>query len=210
MHRLGIRAVGLRNLQPIRTGLEAMAAPVEGRVRDLRDTQQSVSITTIEDLTQPHFGLVAAWLSKAEINRWLTAEWRGRVITATLVAMMVRSKKNRVFLVRCDGQPLGLTALADIETADATAMVWYLLGDTAFSGRGIVTEAVREMVRKCFQELKLESLYAWTMEDNLTSTRVLKKVGFREAGRIRRAACSNGRQVDRIYFDLLASECQAI
>jgi RimJ/RimL family protein N-acetyltransferase len=167
-------------------------------------------MTTIEDLTQPYFDLVAAWLSNREINRWLTAEWRGKVATAVLVAMMTRNKKNRVFLVRWNGQPVALTALADIDTADATAMVWYLLGDPAFSGRGIVSKAVTQMVCKYFQELKLESLYAWIMEDNLASAKVLQKVGFREVGRIRRAAFSNGRRVDRIYFDLLASECPVI
>jgi RimJ/RimL family protein N-acetyltransferase len=167
-------------------------------------------VTTIEELTRPHFDLVAAWLSDPEINRWLTAEWRGRIVSAALVAVMVRSKRNRVFLVRFNGQPLALTGLADIDTADSTAMVWFFLGDPAFSGRGIVSQAVRQMARRCFQEIKLESLYAWTMEDNLASAKVLQKVGFREAGRIRRATSSSGRQVDRIYFDLLASDCPAI
>jgi len=169
-----------------------------------------VSMTTIEDLTQPHFDLVATWLSNREINRWLTAEWRDEVATAVLVAVMIRNKKNRVFLVRWNGQPVALTALADIDSADATAMVWYLLGDSALSGRDIVSNALKQMARKCFQELKLESLYGWVMEDNLASARVLQKAGFREAGRLRRAACSNGRRVDRIYFDLLASECPAV
>jgi [ribosomal protein S5]-alanine N-acetyltransferase len=97
--------------------------------------------------------------------------------------------------------------LADIDFADATAMVWYVLGDSAFSKRGIASEAVKQLVRKSFHELKLQSLYAWIMDDNTASARVLQKVGFREAGRIRRATSSNGRQVDRIYFDLIASEC---
>jgi RimJ/RimL family protein N-acetyltransferase len=44
------------------------------------------------------------------------------------------------------------------------------------------------------------------MEDNAGSKRVLQKAGLREAGRIRSAASSGGHQVDRIYFDLIASE----
>jgi RimJ/RimL family protein N-acetyltransferase len=167
-------------------------------------------MTTIEDLTQPHFELVVGWLSNPEINRWLTAEWRDKVATTVLVAVMLRNRKNRVFLVRSAGQPVGLVALADIDSADATAMVWYLLGDPAFSGQGIISAAVIQMARQCFQELELESLYAWAMADNLASARVLQKAGFREAGRLRRAACSNGRQVDRIYFDLLPDERPAI
>ncbi len=120
---------------------------------------------------------------------------------------MLRNKKNRVFLVRWNGQPAGLVALADIDAGDATAMVWYLLGDASLSGRGITSTAVKLMAQKCFLELKLESLYAWVMEDNAASTKVLRKAGFREAGRLRRAANSDGLPVDRIYFDLLASEC---
>jgi RimJ/RimL family protein N-acetyltransferase len=167
-------------------------------------------MTTIEDLTQPYFDLVASWLSNREINRWLTAEWRDKVATAVLVAVMIRNKKNRVFLVRWNGVPVGLAALADIDSADATAMVWYLLGDPAYSRRGIVSSAVAQMACKCFKEIKLASLYAWVMEDNVASTRVLQKVGFREAGRLRQAACSDGRRVDRVYFDLLAIECPAV
>lgn len=167
-------------------------------------------MTTIEDLTPSDFELVAGWLSNREINRWLTAEWRDKVATGVLVAVMMRNKKNRVCLVRWNGQPVGLVALADIDTADATAMVWYLLGDSACAGRGIISSAVNQLAAKCFRELKLESIYAWVMEDNAASARVLKKAGFREAGRLRRAAHSNGRQIDRIYFDLLPSECPAV
>lgn len=166
-------------------------------------------MTTIEELTPPDFEVVAGWLSRPEINRWLTAEWRGKPANPVLIGVMLRNKRNRVFLVRWNGQPAGLVALADIDAADATAMVWYLLGDSALSGRGIISTAVKLMAQKCFPELKLESLYAWAMEDNAASVKVLRKAGFREAGRLRRAANSNGQTVDRIYFDLLAAECPA-
>ena len=168
-----------------------------------------MAVVTIEELSPRYFGLVASWLSKCEINRWLTAEWRTQAVTATLIAMAVRNRRNRLFLVRCDDQPCGLTALADIDVADRTGMVWYVLGERPLSNREITSNGLRQVVSKCFQELKLESLYAWTMEDNVASIRVLRKVGFRAAGRIRRAVSSNGCQVDRVYFDLLASEWQA-
>ena len=168
-----------------------------------------MEMITIEELMPEHFELVASWLSKGEINRWLTSQWRNRVVTATLIAMVVRDRKNRLFLVRCDSLPCGLTALADIDTADGTAMVWYALGEQTLFGRGIIANAVRQLTRLCFDQMRLASIYAWTMEDNIASTRVLQKVGFREVGRIRCAASSGGRQVDRIYFDLIASDAHA-
>jgi RimJ/RimL family protein N-acetyltransferase len=163
-------------------------------------------MTTIEELVPEHFELVASWLSKGEINRWLTAEWRSRVVTTTVIAMAVRNRRNRLFLVRCDSRPCGLAALADFDVGDRTAMVWYALGDEAVSGRGITSDAVAQLARLCFDRLRLASVYAWIMEGNAASKRVLQKAGFREAGRIRHAASLDGRQVDRIYFDLIAGE----
>ena len=166
-----------------------------------------MEVTAIEELQADDLSLVAMWLSRNEINRWLTSEWRNRVVSTTVLAIALRNPKNRFFLARCNGQACGLAALADIDLADGTAMVWYFLGDSAFSKRGIGSEAVKQLVRKSFQELKLQSLYAWIMEDNAASADLLHNVGFREAGRIRQAASSNGCQVDRIYFDLIAAEC---
>lgn len=166
-----------------------------------------MEVTTIEELRADDFGMVATWLSRNAINRWLTAAWRNRVISTTILAIALRNPKNRIFLVRCNGRACGLTALADIEVADATAMIWYVIGEPGFARNGIASEAVRQLVRKSFQELKLQSLYAWIMEGNVPSAKLLQRVGFREVGRIRKAASSNGQQVDRIYFDLVAREC---
>ena len=166
-----------------------------------------MEVTTIEQLQADDLSLVATWLSRNEINRWLTTEWRNRVASTTLLAIAMRNPKNRLFLIRCNGQACGLVALADIDVADATGMIWYVLGEPGFARNGIASEAVRQLVRKSFQELKLQSLYAWIMEDNVASAKLLHKVGFREVGRIRQAASSNRQQVDRIYFDLIAREC---
>ena len=165
-----------------------------------------MEVITIEELIPEHFERVASWLGKTEINRWLTAEWRNRVVNATLISIAARNQKNRLFLVRCEGEPCGLAALAEIEPIDKTAMVWYVLGEQTLSGRGITSDAVKLLTHLCFDKMGLASVYAWAMEDNGASQRVLQKAGFREAGRIRYAASSGGRQVDRIYFDLIAGE----
>src|SRR5437879_2075325 len=136
-----------------------------------------MEVITIEKLQPDDLGLVAMWLSKKEINRWLTAEWRNRVVSTTVLAIALRNPKNRFFLVRSNGEACGLAGLADIDLADGIAMVWYFLGESAFSKRGIASEALKQLVRKSFQELKLQSLYAWTMEDNAASAKLLHNVG---------------------------------
>jgi RimJ/RimL family protein N-acetyltransferase len=159
-------------------------------------------LTVIEPLAPEHFGTVATWLSKPEIHQWLASEWRDRPIDATLVGIAVRNKRSRFFLVRSGGEPCGLVALADIDAGDQIAMIWYVLGDAALGGRGVITQAVGELTRVAFQTMDLKALYAWIMEDNLRSRRVLEKNGFREAGRLRGATVQSSRRADRVYFDL--------
>jgi len=163
-------------------------------------------VVSIEPLLPEQFELVAEWLSKPEINQWLTAEWRNRMVDALFLAMVTRNRRNRLFLTRHHGQACGLAGLADIDLTDKTAMVWYILGEQSLSGRGIMSEAVMQLTELCFGELRLESVYAWIIDGNAASRRVLEKAGFHEAGRIRRAASIGGRQVDRIYFDVLPDD----
>jgi RimJ/RimL family protein N-acetyltransferase len=161
-------------------------------------------LTAIEPLTHEHFALLAQWLSNADINQWLMSDWRGRVIDPVVVGVAVRNKRNRFFLVRCDNEPCGMVALADWDAVDRIAMVWYLLGVPAFGRRGVMTDALRMLVRLAFQEFGIEALHAWIIEDNSRSRRVLERSGFQEAGRLRLATSRDGRRMDRVYFDLIA------
>jgi len=163
-------------------------------------------MVTLDPLPADEFDRVAAWLAEPGVNQWLTGEWRDRTVNATVVAVAVRNRRNRFFLVRNDTEAVGLVALSDIEPADRTAMVWYALGRGDLGGKGITTRAVSELVRIAFGEMRLKSLYAWVMDGNLASKKVLQKAGFREAGRIRSASSFNGRQVDRVYFDQVPSD----
>jgi len=167
-------------------------------------------LTEIEPLTPEHFAAVAGWLSKPEVNQWLTGDWRDRVVDATLIGVAVRNKRNRFFLVRSDGVPCGLVALADWDAVDKIAMIWYALGDPASGGRGVITEAVRQLIQAAFDNLGIEALHAWVMEDNERSRRVLEKNKFRQAGCLRQAAVHNGRRLNSIYLDLVRSDLDAV
>jgi RimJ/RimL family protein N-acetyltransferase len=166
----------------------------------------SADTIAIEPLAAADFEAAARWLATPALNRWLTADWRGHPASTATIAIATRNRRNRFFLVRCNAEPCGLVALGDLDEADKTAMVWYLLGESALSGKGVTTEAVRELVDLAFGKLGLRSLYAWAMAQNEASQRVLRKNGFREAGRLRHSANLDGEQTDRIYFDLIASE----
>jgi RimJ/RimL family protein N-acetyltransferase len=159
-------------------------------------------LIAIEPLTPEHFAVVAEWLSKPGVNGWLTSDWRDRTADPMLIGVAVRNKRSRFYLVRADGSPCGLVALADWDVTDKVAMIWYVLGDPESGGRGVISEAVRQLIQIAFGTLGLESLYAWIVDDNTRSRRVLERNGFREVGRLRSAVTREGRRLDRVYFDL--------
>lgn len=64
---------------------------------------------------------------------------------------------------------------------DRRASIGYDLG-YAFWGKGIMTEAVRAIVRFGFEQMRLNRIEADTDSENYGSMRVLEKVGFRREG----------------------------
>ncbi|MFN8450152.1 MAG: GNAT family N-acetyltransferase [Anaerolineae bacterium] len=64
---------------------------------------------------------------------------------------------------------------------DRRASIGYDLG-YAFWGKGIMTEAVRAVVRFGFEQMRLNRVEADTDSENYGSMRVLEKVGFRREG----------------------------
>jgi|LSQX01.1.fsa_nt_gb ribosomal-protein-alanine N-acetyltransferase len=53
-------------------------------------------------------------------------------------------------------------------------------------GMGLATEAVKEVIRFGFNELKLHRIQATVMSDNISSIKVLEKAGFMEEGLLKR------------------------
>jgi RimJ/RimL family protein N-acetyltransferase len=166
-------------------------------------------MTTLTPLTSDHFETVARWLSTPGVNRLLSADWRDKEVTATVMAIAARNRQNRFFLIQHEGNSCGLVALSDMVIADKSAMAWYLMGEEQLRGKGITADAVRQLIRLAFMEMGLECIFAWTVEGNTESLRLLKAVGFREVGRIRRSACIAGQQLDKLYFDIIRSDWSA-
>ncbi len=163
-------------------------------------------MVSVESLDPGHYELAAAWLSEPETNRWLGSEWRGRQVDPKLLSLILMKPANRMWLAFRDGLPCGLVAVGDMDKTDGSGVLWYLLGDRERGGKGLMTEAVGRVCRLAFEDLGLRSLQASIMEPNIPSRRVLEKCGFREVGILRQGLTLDGEPVDRILYDLIASD----
>ncbi|KAI1276657.1 acetyltransferase [Xylaria sp. FL0933] len=79
-----------------------------------------------------------------------------------------------------------------------------------FWGRGIITEAVRDLTRWAFANVPdLLRIEASVFEPNKASQRVLEKAGFTKEGTRRLAAVKNGEQINEVMFGLIRSDVEA-
>lgn len=151
--------------------------------------------------------LAASWLAERENYQWL--EFGDGLTTLSQVHLKVMSRRESHFIrlfTSEDDIAIGIVALSDINDRYGTAMLWYLLGDKDFSRQGLTTSAVSKLLAQGFGPLKLNAIWAWVVEGNLASKKILERNGFNFFGRRRRCHVIDGHHFDRFYYDLLAEE----
>jgi len=67
-------------------------------------------------------------------------------------------------------------------------------------GKGLITEVTRELVKLCFDKLKLKRVTAKVYLPNKASARVLEKNKFKLEGILRKEVCKNGKYYDVYLF----------
>ena len=86
-----------------------------------------------------------------------------------------------------------------------TAELGYYIAEE-YWGRGIMTEAVRQICAYVFEKSDIIRIYAEPFAYNAASCRVLEKVGFQYEGTLRSNAVKNGEVIDMKMYSLLKTE----
>jgi RimJ/RimL family protein N-acetyltransferase len=111
------------------------------------------------------------------------------------------------FAIDASGQlagGIGYTLHADVERI--AAEVGYWIG-VPFWGRGIATEAVRQITERAFSSHPdLRRLYALPFSSNPASARVLEKAGYRLEAVMRQSAIKDGVVQDQWLYAILRHE----
>ena len=110
--------------------------------------------------------------------------------------------------LKINNRIVGEVNLFDIKN-ERQAMLGYRIS-RSFQGMGFVTEALRRIIRFCFEETNLQRLEAEVMVKNIPSNRVLEKCGFTCEGTKRQAKFVNTYADFNIYgllkSDILGSQ----
>ncbi len=116
-----------------------------------------------------------------------------------------RSTAAATFVVEADAELAGqVTVMAEDPLARHAEIGIVLRPDAR--GRGIGTEALRQVVRFCFVRRNLRRVHAVALATNLASLGACRNAGFVEEGRRREHAWVRGAYVDEIVLGLLRSD----
>ncbi len=85
-----------------------------------------------------------------------------------------------------DGRMIGTCGFTSFDFTSDCAEIGYVL-NPEYHGRGLATEAVREIIRFGFEDLKLHRIEAKFMKENTRSLKLMERVGMRFEGYAREA-----------------------
>ncbi len=108
-----------------------------------------------------------------------------------------------------DGELAGCVAIEDIEPAHRCAKIGYWL-DARQQGKGLMSDAVRFLMRHAFEERGLHLLELRAAVDNAPSRAVATRVGMKLDGVLRQREWLYDHYVDLAVYSVLAPEWRAL
>ena len=124
------------------------------------------------------------------------------------ISAMLSADENETFAfaITVDNTVIGSIGIFRQENIHRqTAELGYYIAEE-YWGKGIMTEAVRQICEYVFRESDIIRIYAEPFVYNIASCRVLEKVGFQYEGTLRSNAVKNGRVIDMEMYSLLKAE----
>lgn len=110
--------------------------------------------------------------------------------------------------LRATGELIGFGQLAFIDRHHRRCKMAIVLGDRARWGQGLGTEAIRRMVRYCFEELDLHRIGCEMFDFNARSIGAFTAAGFQREGVLRESIRRGERYHDEYAYGLLRREWQ--
>lgn len=113
---------------------------------------------------------------------------------------------NFHLLDKTSGRNIGACGFHTWYTDHARAEIGYALTDEMLRQQGLMGEALAAVIAYGFDTMQLNRIEALIGPDNVASQQLVKKLHFREEGRLRQHYFKNNRHEDSLVFALLQSE----
>lgn len=121
---------------------------------------------------------------------------------------LISDGKN-LYLMIClsdSNYPIGYVSITDIDHINKKVQWGGIIISNNYSGKGYATSAAKEMLKYIFEELNMNKVYGYWLEDNLASLRMAEKLGFIKEGTLRQHVYKENRYHSVFYLSILRSD----
>lgn len=144
----------------------------------------------------------AAELGSSNISRFMSDAFPGNDVEKWEKLVLFANENPSAFyrVIDVDGKfagNIGVLICNDILRMNAELGYW--IGDQ-YKCRGIMTEAVKEMVKMVFDNFEVTRIYASPFGNNFASQRVLEKAGFTLEAMFEKIYIKNGMKQDELVY----------
>lgn len=118
----------------------------------------------------------------------------------SFINMANRDNPVHIFAIEVAGEAaggIGIHPQSDIHIKNAELGYWLA---EKYWGKGIITEAVKQMVDFAFRTYDINRVFARPFSNNPASQRVLEKAGFKLEAKIAGAIFKNGETLDELIY----------
>jgi len=138
-----------------------------------------------------------------EIAKYMTDGFPSPYTAENAKAFIEFANKNTpvsIFAIVVDGKAvggIGIHPQTDIHRKNAELGYWL---SQKYWGKGIVTNAVKQMIDFAFKTYDINRLFARPFATNAPSQRVLEKAGFTLEARFEKTLIKNGELIDELIY----------
>ncbi len=152
---------------------------------------------------------VLAIRSRPEVARFQSAEVfdeqaAREYVTGTIAAAQAVPRRVVELAVTLGGEMIGRSGLK-LDEDPRTASLWFEVAPE-LQRKGYATEAARAMLGHAFEALRLHRVWGDCDPRNVSSARVMEKLGMRREGHLVQNLFIKGEWCDSLVFAMLASE----
>ena len=138
----------------------------------LRPWEESDAEALYRYASHPDVGPIAGWAVHTSVEN-----------SREIIRSVLSEPETYAVVLKETGEPVGSIGLmlgkaSNIGIPDTEGEIGYWIG-VPYWGQGLIPEAVREIMRYGFEELKLEKIWCGYFDGNIKSKRVQEKCGFR-------------------------------
>lgn len=149
------------------------------------------------------------WLNDENISSGITID--GPVSLAKTQAWFSKvvlddTKRHFVIVDKKTKEPIGIMGLVEIDFRNKKAELYIAIGNKAYWGRNLGSEALEIVFAYSFEQLDLNRIYLYTHVGNIRAQRFYEKNGLIREGILRQHKYHRGKLEDYMIFSILKEE----